>query len=120
MPTIPADDPRLIWSGAVSCERGDGWVKPWRIPYQDQDLYSPGVSGLAGRAVIASYDGHYEESQEVIAERLLPLREYLSLDMERLIRNTITRNRERSELEIRQGFEDFFRHAETDDDSSAN
>jgi len=44
----------------------------------------------------------------------------LSLDMERLIRNTITRNRERSELEIRQGFEDFFRHAETDDDSSAN
>ena len=78
------------------------------------------ASGLAGRAVIASYDGHYEESQEVIAERLLPLREYLSLDMERLIRNTITRNRERSELEIRQGFEDFFRHAETDDDSSAN
>jgi serine/threonine protein kinase len=78
------------------------------------------ASGLAGRAVIASYDGHYEESQEVIAERLLPLREYLSLDMERLIRNTITRNRERSELEIRQGFEDFFRHAESDDDSSAN
>ena len=54
MPAIPADDPRLIWSGAISCERGDGWVKPWRIPYQDQDLYSPGVSGLAGRAEMPS------------------------------------------------------------------
>ena len=56
----------------------------------------------------------------MIAESLLPLREYLDLDMERLIRNTITRNRERSELEIRQGFEDFFRNAESDDNSQAN
>ncbi len=78
------------------------------------------ASGLAGRAVIASYDGHYEESQDVIAESLLPLRDFLSVDMERLIRNTITRNRERSNLEIRQGFEDFFRRAETDDNSPAN
>jgi hypothetical protein len=78
------------------------------------------ASGLAGRAVIASYDGHYEESQDVIAESLLPLREYLDLDMERLIRNTITRNRERSELEIRQGLEDFFRNAESDDNPRAN
>ena len=78
------------------------------------------ASGLAGRAVIASYDGHYEESQDVIAESLLPLRDFLSVDMERLIRNTITRNRERSNLEIRQGFEDFFRRAETDDNPPAN
>jgi hypothetical protein len=78
------------------------------------------ASGLAGRAVIASYDGHYEESQDVIAESLLPLRDFLSVDMERLIRNTITRNRERSNLEIRLGFEDFFRRAETDDNPPAN
>ncbi len=78
------------------------------------------AGGLAGRAVIASYDGHYEESQDVIAESLLPLREFLDLDMERLIRNTIAHNREQSELEIRLGLEDLFRNAETDDNSQAN
>ncbi len=54
MPTINATDPRLIWSGTASTETGDGWVKPWRIPHQDQDLYSPGVSDLAGRAEMPS------------------------------------------------------------------
>ena len=78
------------------------------------------ASGLAGRAVIASYDGHYEESQDVIAELLFPLRDYLAVEMEQLIRNTITNNRERSKLEIRQGLEDFFRNTETDADAEAN
>ncbi len=54
MPTIPADDPRLCWGGIASLERGAGWIKPWRIPHEDQDLYSPGVSELAGRAEMAS------------------------------------------------------------------
>ena len=54
MPLIPAVDPRLTWSGAVSLEAGPGWVKPWRIPHGDQDLYSPGESGLAGRAEMPS------------------------------------------------------------------
>ncbi|MGY8825545.1 MAG: SGNH/GDSL hydrolase family protein [Candidatus Latescibacterota bacterium] len=54
MPTIPATDTRLTWSGTTSLENGDGWVKPWRIPYQDQDLYSPGVSELASRAEMPS------------------------------------------------------------------
>ena len=78
------------------------------------------ASGLAGRAVIASYDGHYEESQDVIAELLFPLRDYLAVEMEQLIRNTITNNRERSKMEIRQGLEDFFRNTETDADAEAN
>ena len=78
------------------------------------------ASGLAGRAVIASYDGHYEESQDVIAELLFPLRDYLAVEMEQLIRNTITNNREHSKMEIRQGLEDFFRNTETDADAEAN
>ena len=49
-----ADDPRLCWSGIASLEQGPNWVKPWRIPHGDQDLYSPGVSELAGRAETAS------------------------------------------------------------------
>jgi hypothetical protein len=54
MSSIAADDPRLNWSGALCCEIGDGWVKPWRIPYQDQDLYAPGDGALAGRAEMPS------------------------------------------------------------------
>ena len=50
MQSIPAGDPRLIWSGAISLQRGDGWLKPWRVPHEDLDLYSPGEIALAGRA----------------------------------------------------------------------
>ena len=54
MSTVKADDPRLCWGGIASLEQGPNWVKPWRIPHGDQDLYSPGVSELAGRAETAS------------------------------------------------------------------
>ena len=54
MPTIAANDPRLTWSGAISLEERPGWVKPWRIPHGDVDLYSPGESGLAERAEMPS------------------------------------------------------------------
>ena len=54
MPTVPANDPRLTWSGIYSLEEGDGWIKPWRIPLRDLDLYSPGISELAGRAEMPS------------------------------------------------------------------
>ena len=37
----------LFW-GAVSLERGPGWVKPWRIPHEDLVLFPPdGVGGTA-------------------------------------------------------------------------
>ncbi len=39
--TINADDGRIIWSGAVSLQKGDGWVRPWRIPFADIDLFPP-------------------------------------------------------------------------------
>ncbi|MBL7199415.1 MAG: GDSL family lipase [Anaerolineae bacterium] len=35
------DDPRLTWQGAVSLERTDGWVAPWRIPCEDRVLFPP-------------------------------------------------------------------------------
>ena len=54
MSVIPATDPRLTWSGAISLKEGPGWVKPWRIPHGDLDLYSPGESGLAERAEMPS------------------------------------------------------------------
>lgn len=38
--------------GAVSLERRDGGIKPWRIPYPDYDLYPP--EGIGGKAEICS------------------------------------------------------------------
>lgn len=36
--------------GAVSLERGDGWVQPWRIPVEDFELFPPdGIGGTARR-----------------------------------------------------------------------
>jgi len=40
--------------------------------------------------------------------------------MERLIRDTITRNREQSDLAIQQGLEDFFRNESPTIDPEAN
>jgi hypothetical protein len=54
MQSISPDDPRLIWSGAISLEQKDGWVKPWRVPHDELDLYSPGEVALAGRAELPS------------------------------------------------------------------
>ena len=41
--TISAADARLSWAGAVSVQRKDGWVQPWRLPFHDLALYDPGV-----------------------------------------------------------------------------
>ena len=54
MTRIGGDDARLIWSGALSLEHGSGWVKPWRVPHADIDLYSPGDPALAVRAEMPS------------------------------------------------------------------
>jgi len=36
---IKVDDPRLVWEGAISMEHGEGWIKPWRIPFKDRLLF---------------------------------------------------------------------------------
>ena len=35
------DDARLAWEGAISLQHADGWVMPWRIPYEDRALFPP-------------------------------------------------------------------------------
>ena len=47
---IANDDKRLQWNGAVSLERADGWVRPWRLPHEALDLYAPGDSPLREKA----------------------------------------------------------------------
>jgi len=38
---IRPDDDRLSWQGAISLQRSDDWVMPWRIPYPQRDLFPP-------------------------------------------------------------------------------
>jgi len=38
---LEPDDPRLTWQGAVSLQRTDDWVMPWRIPFEEAGLFPP-------------------------------------------------------------------------------
>ena len=66
----------LTWYGAVSVERTDAWVKPWRIPHEDRVLFAEGLrlraaapSGvrLALRSDTTSVAGRVEPVEEGIA-----------------------------------------------------
>jgi lysophospholipase L1-like esterase len=49
--TITPDDPALAWRGAVSLEHGPGWIQPWRIPYEERELFP---QDLTARAILAA------------------------------------------------------------------
>ena len=49
---VEANDDRLSWPGAVSLERGDGWVQPWRIPHGQRALFPPDM--LRDRTAMAA------------------------------------------------------------------
>ena len=36
---VRPDDERLSWQGAVSLQKEDGWVMPWRIPFEQRGLF---------------------------------------------------------------------------------
>lgn len=36
---LDPDDPRISWHGAVSLEQGLGWIRPWRIPFDQRVLF---------------------------------------------------------------------------------
>ena len=39
--------------GAISCEAGDGWIRPWRLPFGQLGLFPP-EDGLQARAAMAA------------------------------------------------------------------
>lgn len=47
---LQPDDDRLTWQGAISLERSDGWVMPWRLPHEHLALFPP--EALAERAAM--------------------------------------------------------------------
>ena len=38
------------FEGHVSLEHGDGWVRPWRLPFHELDLFTESQGGLIDRA----------------------------------------------------------------------
>ncbi len=43
-----------VFQGVVSVQHGEGWVKPWRLPFSDLDLFPAPDNSLAMRAEHAS------------------------------------------------------------------
>jgi len=41
MQSIPLTDSRLTWAGAISVHHTDEWAMPWRIPYDERELFPP-------------------------------------------------------------------------------
>lgn len=42
-----------MFEGAVSCEVGDGWLRPWRLPFNQLALFPP-EDGIQARAIFAA------------------------------------------------------------------
>jgi len=42
-----------MFEGAVSCEFGDGWIRPWRLPFGQLSLFPP-EDGIQARAIMAA------------------------------------------------------------------
>ncbi|MEC9257162.1 MAG: SGNH/GDSL hydrolase family protein, partial [Candidatus Poribacteria bacterium] len=56
-----------VWQGIVSLEQTDNWVKPWRIPYQSQNLFHHQLciraAMPAGARIIFRSDTSYIEGE---------------------------------------------------------
>ena len=73
-------DPRLTLQGAVSLERGDGWVMPWRIPYEDRGLFPPDAL-LERAAMPAGVRVAFRSDTTSVAGRIEPSAEDNLLDL---------------------------------------
>ena len=70
---LSPDDNCLTWQGAVSLERTGNYLKPWRIPYQQYDLFPPdGIDGHA--AETAGVRIAFCSNTTTVAGRIVPFR----------------------------------------------
>jgi hypothetical protein len=68
-----------LFAGAVSLEHKDGGIKPWRIPYQDYELYPP--NGIEAKAAIcAGVRLRLSTDSTVVVLGFAPLEENTRLD----------------------------------------
>ena len=77
---LSADDPRLTWQGAISLQQTDGWVMPWRIPYEDRRLFPP--DALQQRAAMpAGVRIAFHSDTVTVAGQIEPYAEIAVLDL---------------------------------------
>ena len=77
---LRADNPRLTWQGAVSLERTDQSVMPWRIPHDQRDLFGP--EGLIAHAAMpAGVRIAFHSDTRVVAGSILPEPDLGRLDL---------------------------------------
>jgi lysophospholipase L1-like esterase len=73
---LAPDDPRLRWYGAISFERGEGWIKPWRIPFEQRLLFgriSPPDMMLSRAGMPAGVRISFHSDTDSLAGQLEPL-----------------------------------------------
>ena len=74
------DDPRLAWQGAISLQRTDEWVMPWRIPYKQRSLFPPNT--LAERAAMpAGVRIAFHSDTVLVGGQIVPNQEAATLDL---------------------------------------
>jgi lysophospholipase L1-like esterase len=78
--TIRPDDARLSWPGAVSLQRTDDWVMPWRIPYDQRGLF-PSVLVENAAAGPAGVRLAFRSSTSSVSGRLVPQSTARRLDL---------------------------------------
>src|SRR2546423_650104 len=77
---ITPDDTRLGWPGAVSVLHGDGFVQPWRIPYDQRGLFPPDL--LRERAAMpAGVRLAFRSDPAFVAGRVAPYPEMSRIDL---------------------------------------
>lgn len=77
MKTIPLHD--NLFAGAISLERTDEWVKPWRLPFADFDLFPP--DGIGGKAEIpAGVRLHFQSDTAEVRLGIVPSDVELQID----------------------------------------
>ncbi len=69
------------------------------------------ANALAGKAILASIRGNPDESQRIMADELLPVRQHLDPDVARLVFETIERNRKALGNKIDKRFDELFQGA---------
>ena len=77
---IHGDHPGLTWQGAISFDRNDQWVMPWRIPYDQRSLFPP--DALRERAAMpAGIRISFYSDTEVLGGLVEPAEESSPIDL---------------------------------------
>lgn len=76
---VRADDGRLTWAGAVALDCEDGWVMPWRIPFEDRGLFAEGLRQRA--AMPAGVRIAFRSDTGSVAGEMIPIEGEPKLDL---------------------------------------